>query len=118
MFGMTTPTVTAFGNLTAYAQGDKVKVGPLEVEVLHTPGHTPGSVTLNVEGVLFTGDTLFRGSMGRTDLPGGSYSQLMASLKKLAALPGDYKVYPGHEGPTTLEQERETNYYMREAMES
>lgn len=118
MFGMTTPTVTAFGNLTAYAQGDKVKVGPLEVEVLHTPGHTPGSVTLNVEGVLFTGDTLFRGSMGRTDLPGGSYSQLMASLKKLAALPGDYKVYPGHEGPTTLEQERQTNYYMREAMES
>ena len=96
----------------------KVKVGPLEVEVLHTPGHTPGSVTLNVEGVLFTGDTLFRGSMGRTDLPGGSYSQLMASLKKLAALPSDYKVYPGHEGPTTLEQERQTNYYMREAMES
>ena len=118
MFGMTTPTVTAFGNLSAYTQGAKVKVGPLEVEVLHTPGHTPGSVTLNVEGVLFTGDTLFRGSMGRTDLPGGSYSQLMASLKKLAALPGDYKVYPGHERPTTLEQERETNYYMREAMES
>ena len=114
----TTPTVTAFGNLSAYTQGAKVKVGPLEVEVLHTPGHTPGSVTLNVEGVLFTGDTLFRGSMGRTDLPGGSYSQLMASLKKLAALPGDYKVYPGHEGPTTLEQERQTNYYMREAMES
>ena len=56
--------------------------------------------------------------MGRTDLPGGSYSQLMASLKKLAALPSDYKVYPGHEGPTTLEQERQTNYYMREAMES
>ena len=118
MFGMTTPTVTAFGNLSAYTQGAKVKVGPLEVEVLHTPGHTPGSVTLNVEGVLFTGDTLFRGSMGRTDLRGGSYSQLMASLKKLAALPGDYKVYPGHEGPTTLEQERQTNYYMREAMES
>ena len=101
-----------------YVDGDRVAVGGLTVEVLHTPGHTPGGVSLKVGDTLFTGDTLFRGSMGRTDLPGGSYSQLMASLKKLAALPGDYKVYPGHEGPSTLEGERQTNYYMREAMES
>ena len=103
---------------TPYQDGDVVKLGKMDIEVLHTPGHTPGGVTLKVGDVLLTGDTLFQGSMGRTDLPGGSYSQLMASLKKLAALPGDYKVYPGPEGPTTLEQERQTNYYMREAMES
>ena len=117
MFGMTTPTVTAFGNLSAYTQGAKVKVGPLEVEVLHTPGHTPGSVTLNVEGVLFTGDTLFRGSMGRTDLRGGSYEEIMASLKRLGELPGDYHVCPGHMGLSTLERERKTNYYMQEALQ-
>ena len=95
-------------------------VGPLTVKVIHTPGHTRGSVTLMVEGegVLFTGDTLFRGSMGRTDLPGGSYVDLTASLKKLAALPGDYKVYPGHEGFSSLDTERKTNFFMQEAMKS
>jgi glyoxylase-like metal-dependent hydrolase (beta-lactamase superfamily II) len=116
MFGMTTPTVAAFGDLTRYAEGDTVQVGPLTVEVLNTPGHTKGSVTLKVGDVLFTGDTLFRGSMGRTDLPGGSYEQLMKSLGKLGKLPGDYKVYPGHEGFSTLENERQTNYFVREAM--
>jgi glyoxylase-like metal-dependent hydrolase (beta-lactamase superfamily II) len=116
MFGMTTPTVAAFGDLTRYAEGDTVQVGPLTVEVLNTPGHTKGSVTLKVGDVLFTGDTLFRGSMGRTDLPGGSYEQLMKSLGKLGKLPGDYKVYPGHEGFSTLENERQTNYFVQEAM--
>lgn len=116
MFGMTMPTVTAFGNITPYVQGDKVEVGPLTAEVIHTPGHTRGSVTLRVGEVLFTGDTLFRGSMGRTDLPGGSYAQLMESLGKLGKLEGDYKVYPGHEGYSTLENERKTNYFVREAM--
>lgn len=116
MFGMTMPTVTAFGNITPYVQGDTVEVGPLTAEVIHTPGHTRGSVTLRVGEVLFTGDTLFRGSMGRTDLPGGSYAQLMESLGKLGKLEGDYKVYPGHEGFSTLENERKTNYFMREAM--
>ena len=120
MFGMTVPTVTAFGNVTPYNEGDTVAVGPLTVKVIHTPGHTKGSVTLMVEGegVLFTGDTLFRGSMGRTDLPGGSYADLTASLKKLAALPGDYKVYPGHEGFSSLDTERKTNFFMQEAMKS
>ena len=120
MFGMTVPTVAAFGNVTPYSEGDTVAVGPLTVKVIHTPGHTPGSVTLMVEGegVLFTGDTLFRGSMGRTDLPGGSYADLTASLKKLAALPGDYKVYPGHEGFSSLDTERKTNFFMQEAMKS
>ncbi len=120
MFGMTVPTVAAFGNVTPYNEGDTVAVGPLTVKVIHTPGHTRGSVTLMVEGegVLFTGDTLFRGSMGRTDLPGGSYADLTASLKKLAALPGDYKVYPGHEGFSSLDTERKTNFFMQEAMKS
>ena len=116
MFGMTMPTIAAFGNITRYVQGDKVSVGPLTAEVIHTPGHTKGSVVLKVGEVLFSGDTLFRGSMGRTDLPGGSYAELMASLGKLGKLEGDYKVYPGHEGFTTLENERKTNYFMREAM--
>ncbi len=116
-FGMTTPTVTAFGNLSRFDEGDRVDVGPLTVEVLHTPGHTRGSVTLKVEDALFTGDTLFRGSMGRTDMPGGSYSQIMASLKRLATLRGDYRVFPGHEGPTTLNRERESNYCVLEAMQ-
>ena len=98
-----------------YVDGDRVAVGGLTVEVLHTPGHTPGGVSLKVGDTLFTGDTLFRGSMGRTDLPGGSYDAIMNSLKRLAALPGDCKVCPGHDAPSTLEAERTGNYYMREA---
>lgn len=115
-FGMTVPTVAAFGGITPYTEGDKVTVGPLTVEVLHTPGHTKGSVVLRVNDVLFTGDTLFRGSMGRTDLPGGSYSEIMASLARLARLEGDYLVYPGHEGNSTLAMERRSNYYINEAL--
>lgn len=103
------------GPTTDYIDGSTVTVGGLTVEVIHTPGHTPGGVCLRVGDTLFTGDTLFRGSMGRTDLPGGSYEQIMDSLKRLAALPGDCKVCPGHEGLSTLEEERRSNYYMREA---
>ena len=99
-----------------YGDGDTLTLGSLTISVLHTPGHTPGVVCLQVEDALFTGDTLFQGSMGRTDFPGGSYEQLMASLKRLGQLPGDYHVFPGHMGASTLETERKTNYYMREAM--
>lgn len=102
--------------LRPYGEGDSVQVGGITVEVLHTPGHSRGSVTLKAGDVLFTGDTLFQGSCGRTDLQGGSYEEIMSSLARLAALPGDYRVCPGHEGLSTLEQERNTNYYMREAM--
>lgn len=104
------------GPTVDYGDGSTVAVGGLTVEVLHTPGHTPGGVSLKVGDTLFTGDTLFRGSMGRTDLPGGSYDQLMDSLRRLAALPGDYKVCPGHDALSTLETERKSNYYMREAL--
>ena len=99
-----------------YDEGDQVSVGGVTLEVLHTPGHSKGSVVLKTDGVLFTGDTLFQGSCGRTDLPGGSYAEIMASLARLSALPGDYRVCPGHEGLSTLEAERRQNYYMREAL--
>lgn len=105
-------------NVIFCRDGDVLKLGSLAIEVLHTPGHTPGSVTFRVGSVLFTGDTLFQGSMGRTDFPGGSYEAIMDSLKKLGSLPGDYRVCPGHEGLSTLEEERRGNYYMREAMGS
>lgn len=99
-----------------YEDGDTLNLGNLTISVLHTPGHTPGGVCLQVGEALFTGDTLFQGSMGRTDFPGGSYEQLMASLKRLGQLSGDYHVLPGHMGASTLEQERKSNYYMQEAM--
>ena len=96
-----------------YDEGDTVQLGNLSIDVLRTPGHTPGSVTLRVEDVLFTGDTLFNGSCGRTDFPGGSYAEMQRSLKRLADLPGDYRVYPGHEGSTTLDYERHYNPFMQ-----
>lgn len=116
MFGERFPTVRAFGDITPYREGDVVDVDGIRIEVLETPGHTPGSVTLRSGDVLFTGDTLFAGSMGRTDFPGGDEGQIMRSLKRLGELPGDYRVLPGHEEQTTLERERRSNYCLREAM--
>ena len=116
LFGQRFPTVSSFGNITPYREGDRVTVAGVELEVLETPGHTPGSVTLRAEDVLFTGDTLFAGSMGRSDFPGGNTRQLFASLKKLAQLEGDYRVLPGHEAATTLDEERRSNVFMLEAL--
>ena len=99
-----------------YNEGDTLTLGSLTITVLHTPGHTPGGVCLQVGDALFTGDTLFQGSMGRTDFAGGSYEQIMESLKRLGQLPGDFHVLPGHMGASTLETERKHNYYMQEAM--
>ncbi len=84
----------------------------LTLRVLPTPGHTPGSVCLLVDNTIFSGDTLFRGSCGRTDFPGGSWAQISASLKTLVALPGDYRVLPGHGEETTLDWERTHNPYL------
>jgi len=83
--------------------------------VMETPGHSPGAVAFYFErdGVLFSGDTLFRGSIGRTDLPGGEPALLTQSLTLLAGLPDETVVYPGHGPPTTIETEKHTNYFMR-----
>ena len=102
--------------LKHYTEGDTLELGDHIINVIHTPGHSPGSVVLHCEDVLFTGDTMFAGSCGRTDLPGGSYNQIMASLKRLGQLEGDFHVCPGHDRPSTLEQERQTNFFLAEAM--
>ncbi len=107
---------TLKGNGRSYGEGDVVEVGSLRFRVIATPGHTPGGVTLVCGEALFTGDTLFKGSCGRTDLPGGDMEQELASLRRLCELPGDYEVYPGHMDMSTLEREREFNYYCRAAM--
>ena len=98
-----------------YDDGDVLRFAGLSFEILSTPGHTPGGVSIVCEDALFTGDTLFRGSCGRTDLPGGDMDEELRSLKKLCDLPGDYEVYPGHMDSSTLERERNFNYYCREA---
>ena len=95
-----------------YPASGTLNLAGLAIRVLPTPGHTPGSVCLLVEDTMFSGDTLFQGSCGRTDLPGGSWEQIAASLKTLAAHPGDYRVLPGHGGETTLDRERQSNPYL------
>lgn len=100
-----------------YRDGDTVEVGGLRFEVMETPGHTPGGVTLRCGEALFTGDTLFRGSCGRTDFAGGDMRQELRSLKRIAELPGDYEVYPGHAESSMLSIEREHNPYVRHALE-
>ena len=99
-----------------YKEGDTVKVGGLEFHVLETPGHSPGSVTLLCEDAMFSGDTLFRDSCGRTDLEGGDMSVILKSLRRLASLDGDYEVYPGHMDASSLSRERRFNYYMNYAI--
>jgi glyoxylase-like metal-dependent hydrolase (beta-lactamase superfamily II) len=99
-----------------YEDGDTVQLGDLTIQVLSTPGHTPGSVTLLCGDAMFSGDTLFAGSCGRTDFPGGSYKQMMESLRRLANLKGNYKVYPGHEGFSDLDRERRYNSFMAAAL--
>lgn len=98
-----------------YAEGDTVTVGGMEFSVLHTPGHTPGSVCLKLGNTVFAGDTLFAGSCGRTDFPGGSWEQMLASLRRLSNIDENCTVLPGHGGETTLAQERVYNPYMKEA---
>ena len=106
------------GLIKWYGEEDIIRVGGLEFLILETPGHSPGSVTIMCENALFTGDTLFRDSCGRTDLDGGSVDLLMESLRRLGELDGDFEVYPGHAESTTLDRERAFNYYMRQAIGS
>ncbi len=95
-------------------EGDKLTVGNLQVDVIATQGHTKGSVSLLADGKLFTGDTLFSGSVGRTDLPGGSHGELIYSIKeKLLIFPGETIVYPGHGPETTIADEKKYNPFLR-----
>lgn len=92
--------------------GEKLQLGELTFEVIHVPGHTEGGIVVFGQGVLFSGDTLFAGSIGRYDLPGGNLELLQASLKNLMELPGETIVYPGHGESTTILQERQHNPYL------
>ena len=99
------------------SDGDEVEVEGVKLRVIHTPGHTRGSISFYTEGMLFSGDTLFRGSIGRTDLPGGDYRQEMASIvDKLLALPDDTIVLPGHMEETRIGHERQTNPFVLEEL--
>ena len=109
------PLADFIPDLKFYGEGDALPLGSLTIHVLSTPGHTLGGVTLLVGDAMFAGDTLFAGSMGRTDLPGGSDMQMIASLRRLGQIEGDYTVYPGHMNKTTLSREKEYNPYLRQA---
>lgn len=108
------PSVTIDpATVSFWKEGDTITLDSITFRVLSTPGHTKGSVCLVTDGVIFSGDTLFRDSCGRTDFPGGSWLEMAESLKRLAALPGDYTVYSGHTGSTTLDRERKYNMFMQ-----
>lgn len=95
------------------ADGDTVTLDELTFTVMHTPGHTKGSIMYLVEDAIFSGDTVFREEIGRCDLFTGSYETMLHTLGKIYNLAGDYRMFPGHEEPTTLEHERQHNPYMK-----
>ncbi len=92
--------------------GQNIPLGKASLQVLHTPGHSPGGVCYLMDGDMFSGDTLFAGSIGRTDFPGSSPSQMINSLKRLKSLEGEYKIWPGHGSETTLSGEKRQNMYL------
>ena len=112
------PLRTQVQGTNFYGEGDRISFGEdrIRLQVLHTPGHSEGSVTLRCGDLLFCGDTLFAGSCGRTDFPGGSVPKMLAPLRRLGELEGDLRVLPGHMEPSTLEAERRWNPYLRQAM--
>jgi glyoxylase-like metal-dependent hydrolase (beta-lactamase superfamily II) len=111
--------ITGIGmnDLTQHEHGDKVSVGDIDIELLHTPGHTPGSQCFLLDGRLVAGDTLFLEGCGRTDFPGGDSDEMFRSLQKLAQLPGDPTVFPGHwyslEPSASLSEVKRSNYVYR-----
>jgi glyoxylase-like metal-dependent hydrolase (beta-lactamase superfamily II) len=94
--------------------GDIISVGTISFQVMHTPGHTPGSICIHGGNILFTGDTLFKGSVGRTDLPGGDFELLSRSLKRLLLLPSETRVLCGHYSETSIADEMRNNPFMRQ----
>ena len=96
------------------ADGDLISVGNIKLTVLHTPGHTPGGISLYTDGAVFVGDTLFAGSIGRTDFPGGDFDTLRESIqRKLYTLDDEVMVYPGHMGTTRIGREKRTNPFVQ-----
>ncbi|MBI5739716.1 MAG: MBL fold metallo-hydrolase [Nitrospirae bacterium] len=95
-------------------EGDAIEAGGLSFKVMHTPGHSQGAICLYGEGVVFSGDTIFEGSVGRTDFPGGSIEELRKSFRRLIDLPEDTKVFSGHGPDTTIGRERVENFFMNE----
>ena len=116
---LTMPLYMTAGSLyytDSYDEGDTVTVGSMTFHVMATPGHSPGSVCLICDDALFCGDTLFCGGCGRTDCPGGSWNQILQSLKRLGQIEHDYTVYPGHGASSSLRREQRGNHFMLEAM--
>lgn len=103
-------------NIKTVGEGDVIDFSGHPIQVLHTPGHSPGSVCYLVGDILFAGDTLFAGSCGRTDFIGGSVSQILLSLKRLAGLEGNLRVCPGHDRLTSLDAERAGNPFVLQAL--
>ncbi len=97
-------------------EGDVVHAGTMEFSVLHTPGHSPGGISLYGQGILITGDTIFKGSVGRTDFPGGSVDDLKKSFRRLLEMPEDTKIFSGHGPETTVGMEKKTNFFINEFM--
>ncbi len=94
--------------------GEEIRVGLLQFTIIHTPGHSPGGISIYIPGHVFTGDALFEGSIGRTDLPGGEYDLLISSIReKLLILPGDTVVHPGHGPESTIAVERRSNPFLQ-----
>ncbi len=113
MFGLKAPDPVTIEHW--FKEGDVVKAGTLSTQVLHTPGHSPGSVCFSLPGKLLSGDTLFAGSIGRTDLWGGSYEQIIQSIRtKLMTFPDETEVYPGHGPSSTIGQEKRYNPFLQE----
>ncbi|UCB56609.1 MAG: MBL fold metallo-hydrolase [Candidatus Omnitrophota bacterium] len=100
------------GKVMPLEEGQRLEVGDIALEVIHTPGHTPGGVCLNAGKFCFTGDTLFAQGVGRTDIPSGSEEKLTKSIRKLMRLPDETVIYPGHGPTSTIGQERQNNPFI------
>jgi glyoxylase-like metal-dependent hydrolase (beta-lactamase superfamily II) len=113
LFGLPPPPVPTVDGDLADGQAFDIAGGSIRIKVIETPGHSPGSVTFEAGDLLFAGDALFQGSIGRTDLPGGDYASLMRSIRlRLLAYPDATRVYPGHGSATTIGHERATNPFL------
>ncbi len=113
--GLGLPPVDPPESTEILEEGKEIRLGNLSFRVVHTPGHTPGSVCIHGHGLIFTGDLIFMGSVGRTDLPGGNTEELKLSLKrKITVLPDETRILPGHGPETTVGNEKRMNFFLKE----